>query len=152
MPYTAKAEKSLPKSCIQVELVIQGVDLSKFTEEKQEQLLAFIASLSNTDRVQLNIASMAAGSVHVFVDMPSSAAYLLMSLALNGDTRFASLGIVSLRMSGAAHFIYTANGALIVGTVRRVNPTVLRFVVIISFIVIALAAAWICSPSTRAAC
>src|SRR5688500_8535561 len=51
----------------QAELVIQGVDLSAFTADKQAQLLDFISKLTSADRSQLQIANLTAGSVHVFV-------------------------------------------------------------------------------------
>lgn len=95
----------------QVELVIQGIDLSAFTAEKQEQLLAFVASLADTDTSQLRIANMTAGSVHVFMDMPASAAFQLKALALNGNPRFAQQNIVALRINGNKLYVHTANGA-----------------------------------------
>jgi hypothetical protein len=94
----------------QVELVIQGIDISAFGPEKQEQLLAFIASLANTDRSQVKLESMAAGSVHVFVNVPASAAYQLKTLALNRDPRFKEMGITSLRLDGDKKFINVSLG------------------------------------------
>jgi hypothetical protein len=89
----------------QTELVIQGVDLSAFDAEKQEQLLAFISSLTNADRSQLKIENMTAGSVHIFVDMPAEAAFELKTLALNRDKRLKKFGIASLRLNGDNNFI-----------------------------------------------
>lgn len=65
----------------QVELVIQGIELKDLTPEKQEQLLNFLAQLSNSDRSQLKLANLALGSVHTFVDMPAKSAYELKTLA-----------------------------------------------------------------------
>lgn len=96
----------------QAELVIQGVSLSAFTAEKQEQLLAFLSTLTGADPSQLRIANMAAGSLHIFVDMPASAAFQLKTLALNNDPRFKQQGIVSLRLAGSALFIHTAQGKI----------------------------------------
>jgi hypothetical protein len=109
-PYLKK--KTDKESQKQTELVIQGIDLSAFDAEKQQQLLAFVASLANTDTAQLSIANMTAGSMHVFMDMPAAAAYQLKALALNADPRFKQLGIVSLRITGNTLFVHTANGAL----------------------------------------
>ncbi|HRJ74737.1 MAG TPA: toll/interleukin-1 receptor domain-containing protein, partial [Anaerolineales bacterium] len=72
----------------QAELVIQGIDISAFTAEKQAELLAFISNLTNTDSSQLKIANVTAGSVHVFVDMPADTAFQLKTFALNRDSRF----------------------------------------------------------------
>ena len=96
----------------QAELVIQGVDLSAFDAEKQEQLLAFIANLADTDRSQLKVENMTAGSVHVFVRLPTAAAYELKTLALNRDARFKELGIASLRLDGDAKFVNISSGKL----------------------------------------
>jgi hypothetical protein len=100
-----KIEPVEEPSTRQTELVIQGVDLSAFDAEKQEQLLAFISSLTNADRSQLKIENMTAGSVHVFVDMPSEAAFELKTLALNRDKRLKKFGIASLRLNGDNKFI-----------------------------------------------
>jgi hypothetical protein len=97
----------------QTELVIQGVDFSAFTTEKQEQLLAFISSLANTDPSQLKIANMTAGSVHIFMDMPADTAFQLKTLALNSDPRFRELGIVSLRLNGDNQYVNIATGLLV---------------------------------------
>jgi len=106
-PHQKKTKKTDKK---QTELVIQGVDLSAFDAEKQEQLLAFISNLADTDTSQLKIANMTAGSVHVFVDMPASVAYQLKTMALNRDNSFGVLGIASLRLSGDSNFIYISLG------------------------------------------
>ena len=96
----------------QAELVIQGIDLGAFSPEKKEQLLDFISKLTSADRSQLQIANLAAGSVHVFVDMPAMAAFELKTLALNRDSRFKQLGIASLRLNGDAKFVNTSLGSL----------------------------------------
>ena len=97
----------------QTELVIQGIDISAFTAEKQQQLLAFISNLANTDPSQLKIANMTAGSVHVFVDMPASAtAFQLKTMALNRDKRFKEVGVTSLKLAGDAYYINIALGIL----------------------------------------
>jgi hypothetical protein len=96
----------------QTELVIQGIDLSAFSAEKQQQLLAFISNLSNTNPSQLKIANMTAGSVHVFMDMPAKSAYKLKTLALNRDRRFKKFGITSLRLAGDSKFINISLGIL----------------------------------------
>lgn len=96
----------------QVELVIQGIGLKDLTTEKQEQLLDFLAQLSNSDRSQLEIANLASGSVHVFVDMPARSAYELKTLALNRDKRFKQFDIVSLRLDGNTRYVNTSLGIL----------------------------------------
>lgn len=96
----------------QAELVIQGIDLKAFGADKQEQLLKFIAQLTNASQNQLSIASMATGSVHVFIDMPAGLAYQLKTLALNRDSRFKQLQIVSLRLAGNKKFVNISLGVL----------------------------------------
>ncbi len=81
---TAAAEQTVR----QVELVIQGIDLSAFGPEKQEQLLAFISNLTNADRSQIKIENVAAGSVHVFMNVPAGTAYQLKTLALNRNGHY----------------------------------------------------------------
>src|SRR5688572_6493716 len=96
----------------QTELVIQGIDISAFTAEKQAELLAFISNLTNSDSSQLKIANITTGSVHVFVDMPADTAFDLKVFALNRDNRFTQLGITSLRLIGDKNFINISLGIL----------------------------------------
>jgi hypothetical protein len=96
----------------QTELVIQGIDVSAFTAEKQAELLAFISNLANVDQSQLRVATIMSGSVHVFVDMPSRAAYQLKTLALNRDRRFGQIGITSLKLDGDLKYVNIALGQL----------------------------------------
>src|SRR5688572_10788740 len=96
----------------QTELVIQGIDISAFTAEKQAELLAFISNLTNSDSSQLKIANITTGSVHVFVNMPSDTAFDLKVSALNRDNRFTQLGITSLRLIGDKNFINISLGIL----------------------------------------
>ncbi|HEX6035942.1 MAG TPA: TIR domain-containing protein, partial [Anaerolineales bacterium] len=95
-----------------VEMVIQGIDLKAFSADKQAQLLDFLAQLTSADRSQLQIANLTAGSVHVFVDMPTQAAYELKTLALNRDPRLKELGIASLRLDGDTKFVNVSLGKL----------------------------------------
>ena len=110
--HLAKFEPVAEPDTRQAELVIQGVDLSAFTAEKQQQLLDFISKLTSADRSQLQIATLTTGSVHVFVDMPARAAFALKTRALNRDERFKRMGIVSLRLDGDAKYVNTTSGAL----------------------------------------
>jgi len=95
----------------QVELVIDGIDLASFGEDKQAQLLAFVAQLTNTDTSKLKLTGLAAGSVHAHVDMPAEAAFLLKTMALNRDLRFRQVGIHALKVAGDTNFINVASGA-----------------------------------------
>jgi hypothetical protein len=95
----------------QVELVIDGIDLASFGEDKQAQLLAFVAELTNTDTSKLTIASLAAGSVHAHLDMPAEKAFLLKTMALNRDLRFRQVGIRALKLADDTNFINVALGA-----------------------------------------
>jgi hypothetical protein len=107
-----KLQPVIEEATRQVELVIQGISLKDLTAEKQEQLLDFLAQLSDSDRSQLGIADLAVGSVHAFVDMPALSAYTLKTLALNRDRRFRQFGIVSLRLVGDKRFVNTSLGIL----------------------------------------
>ena len=104
----------------QTELVIQGVDISAFSPEKQQQLLEFISKISDTDISKLKIEKVETGSLHVFVQMPSKTAYQLKTMALNRDSRFKPLGIVSLRLDGNKKFINTSLGILT--TTATISP------------------------------
>jgi len=110
--HLAKFEPVETPQSRQAELVIQGVDLSAFSADKQQQLLDFISQLTSADRSQLQIANLSAGSVHMFVDMPATAAYELKTLALNRDPRFKQLGIASLRLNGDTKYVNTSLGNL----------------------------------------
>jgi len=96
----------------QAELVIQGVDLRSFDSKKQEQLLGFVSTLVNTPTSQLHLANMTSGSLHVYVDMPATAAFDLKTLALNRDKRLRKFGIKSLRLAGDRKYVNIALGIL----------------------------------------
>ena len=51
-------KKTKPNENKQAELVIQGIDVSAFTTEKQAELLAFISKLTDTNTSQLKICSI----------------------------------------------------------------------------------------------
>jgi len=104
---------AVDKTSRQVELVIDGIDLASFGEDKQAQLLAFIAQLANADPSKLKIASMTAGSVHAHVDLPAKTAFVLKTMALNRDKRFRQFGISALKLADDGFFINTASGAFI---------------------------------------
>jgi hypothetical protein len=110
--HLAKFEPVPEPETRQAEIVIQGIDLSAFTAEKQQQLLDFISKLTSADRSQLQIANLVAGSVHVFVDMPAGAAFQLKTRALNRDERFKQMDIVSLKLDGDTKYVNTSTGAL----------------------------------------
>lgn len=96
----------------QTELVIKGIDLASFGEDKKAELLDFLAKLCSTDQSNLTIAGTAAGSVHVFVNMPSASAFKLKTLALNREKRLKGFGIASLRITGDSKFVNVALGVL----------------------------------------
>jgi hypothetical protein len=103
-----------------VELVIQGINLKDLTPEIQAQLLDKLAQLTGADRSQMQVTKLAAGSVHMFVDMPSDPAYELLTLALNMDPRLKQMGIVSLRLDGDKTYVNVATGKL--GALATVSP------------------------------
>jgi hypothetical protein len=93
------------KSNNQAELVIEGVDLQSFDKAKQDQLLEFIAQLSNTDTSKLKIANLTAGSIHAFVDMPANCAFQLKTMALNRDERFKQMNITAIKLAGDSKYV-----------------------------------------------
>jgi len=103
--------KAASKTSRQVELVIEGVDLASFGEDKQAQLLAFVAQLANTDTSKLKLANLTAGSIHAYIEMPTGAAFALKTMALNRDKRFRQIGISALKLVDDAYFINIASGA-----------------------------------------
>lgn len=109
---TKLAPQPQPAPVRQMELVIQGIDLASFGEGKKAELIEFIAKLANTNKSNLAIAGLAAGSVHVFIDMPADTAYKLQTLALNREKRFKQLGITSLRLQGHSKFVNIGLGIL----------------------------------------
>lgn len=96
----------------QTELVIQGVDPAAFGPEMQAQLIDFISNLVKTPPSQLHIASVAVGSLHLFIDMPAQAAFELKTLALNRDRRFKQFGIKALKLVGDKKYVNIALGIL----------------------------------------
>jgi TIR domain. len=96
----------------QAELVIQGVDASTFGPEKQEQLIDFVAGLTEIPESQLQITKLMAGSVHVFIEMPAPVAFELKTLALNRDQHFRKLRIKSLRLVGDRKYVNISLGIL----------------------------------------
>ncbi|HSJ90258.1 MAG TPA: TIR domain-containing protein [Anaerolineales bacterium] len=99
----------LPASSRQVEFVFNGLDLVKLSQEErqqlQEKLLDVIANSTNTPRTTLNVVTMTAGSVHIFVDMPTRTAYQVKTAALNKDPELIRAGIDALRLAGDRNFV-----------------------------------------------
>ncbi len=116
------SKKQPPPQVKTAELVIQGVNLASFDEQKQKQLLDFIASLTQTGAAQLRLQNLAAGSVHAFVQMPARAAYQLKTLALNQDARFKQMGISLLRLEGGKNFIEIASGNFLPAKPAKPKP------------------------------
>jgi hypothetical protein len=97
---------------LEVEMVIQGMDVASFNKAKQEELLDFLSKLVSTDRSQLQIVNITAGSVHVFVETPPPTAFTLKTMALNHDKRFQEKKITALRLKGNRKFIQISAGIL----------------------------------------
>ena len=101
-----------PEPIRQTELVIEGIDLDTFGEDKRAQLIDYLAKLCNKDQNSFRIVSMARGSVHVFVDMPAESAFKLKTMALNREKRLKLFGITALRITGDRKFVNIALGVL----------------------------------------
>jgi hypothetical protein len=110
--YLAALTTAGETSVRQAELVIQGVDPSRFGPEKQEQLIDFVAGLTHTPESQLQITKLTVGSLHVFVEMPAPAAFELKTRALNRDQQFKKLHIKSLRLVGNRKYVNISLGIL----------------------------------------
>lgn len=95
-----------------VELVLQEGARAEFGAKKREETLGLISALTETPQSQLGIANLAAGGVHVFVDMPAVAAFELKTRALNRDRRLQQFGIKSLRVVGDKQYVNISLGAL----------------------------------------
>jgi len=96
----------------QAELVFQEGVHAEFGAKKQEQTLGLISALTATPQSQLDIANLGAGGVHVFVDMPTAAAFELKTRALNRDGRLKQFGVKSLRLVGDKQYVNTSLGIL----------------------------------------
>lgn len=94
----------------QAELVIEGIDLKSFGQDKQAQLLAFVAQLTDTEPGKIKLAGLSAGSVHAFFEMPAASAFALKTLALNRDPRLRQVGITALKLTGDVFFVDTLLG------------------------------------------
>jgi len=110
--YLKKLKPAAQTAARQVELVIQGVDVSAFGPDKQQQMLDFISKLAETDKSKVKIEKITEGSVHIFMKMPTAAAYLLKTLALNRDARLKQFGITALKLAGNRKYVNVASGQL----------------------------------------
>jgi len=96
----------------QVELVFQEDARAEFGAKKRAETLGLISALTETPHSQLDIATLEAGGIHVFVDMPAAAAFALKTRALNRDRRLKQFGIKSLRLVGDKQYVNTSLGIL----------------------------------------
>jgi hypothetical protein len=84
----------------EVEIIIKGKSLANFDDDFQAKLLAFLTENTGADPDELIITRMEAGSLHVFVKMPTNAGYELKALALNDSIDLQAMGITGLRFVG----------------------------------------------------
>lgn len=96
----------------QVEVVISGKTVENFGPLEKESLLDTVARIAETARAQLSLARVTAGSVHAFIDMPSHAAYVLKTAALNKDHGLLHAGIDALRLNGEENFVLVRSGEI----------------------------------------
>lgn len=95
-----------------VEIVIKGLNPAKFGPQKQEELLRFIAEITDSQRSELKLTALKSGSVHAFISMPEDAAYRLKTAALNRDSRLINFGIDALRLSSDRNFVFLKTGQI----------------------------------------
>jgi hypothetical protein len=98
------ANVSIPETR-QAEVVISEGNVSKFGIVEKESILNTIANITETARANLNITKVFAGSVHVVIDMPTHAAYVLKTAALNRDNRLVKYGIGAVRLNGEENYV-----------------------------------------------
>jgi hypothetical protein len=96
----------------EVEIVIKGIDASKFGPEEQQRLLNTIAEITGTPSTDIKLTALRAGSVHAFVNMPADAAYRLKTAALNREARLINYGIDGLRLTGDRYFVFLKTGRI----------------------------------------
>ncbi len=101
-----------PATTKEVEIVIAGIDVSKFGPEKQEQLRNFLAQLLDAQQDDLQIIDIRSGSVHAFIRMPAKAAYRLKTAALNRRTDLIKFGIRALRFTTDRQFVFLKSGRI----------------------------------------
>lgn len=103
-----------PAATRQVEFVFDGLDLLKLSQEErqqlQEKLLDVVANSTNSSRTDLHVVTLTAGSVHIFVDMPTRTAYQVKTAALNKDPELIRAGIDALRLAGDRNFVPLRTG------------------------------------------
>lgn len=87
----------------QVELLIKGIDPSVFGATKQNQLLDFIAELTQTARSEFQNVNLTPN--HASVGMPARAAFELKTSALNQDNRLQQFGIKRLKLEGDKKYV-----------------------------------------------
>ena len=101
-----------PPSQLEVEIVIKGEALANFDDKLRDKLLAFLSEATGASIDELIISRVEAGSVHVFVQMPSDSGYALKAMALNDDSRLQDAGITGLRFVGDKKIIPISQGPL----------------------------------------
>ena len=110
----------------QVEVVIGKGDVSKVGAAEKESLLNTIANIAETTRASLNITKVFAGSVHVVIEMPTHAAYVLKTAALNRDNRLLKHGIDAIRLNGEENFVLTTSGEIGLLQAHKQNPPIFK--------------------------
>lgn len=96
----------------QVEVVIGEGNVERFGSAEKERLLDAVAKIAETARTKLNLASVTAGSVHAFIDMPARSAYVLKTAALNQDKRLLKHGIDAIRLNGEENYVLVGSGEI----------------------------------------
>jgi hypothetical protein len=93
---------------LQAELMLPKASLSEFYHQKQQQLINFLAQVTNVSPSAVRIAGAVSGSLQVTVVLPAPAAYELKAQALNRNPAFGTFGISALRLVGDKQFIQIA--------------------------------------------
>ena len=89
----------------EVELYFKDRTPESFAESDRSKLLQSLAGIAGGNTENFAVASVAAGSLHVFVTMPQAASYELQALALNADPRLKAIGIDATRFRTGGRFI-----------------------------------------------
>ncbi len=103
----------VPAARREVEMAVRGFTLSTFNQAKQSDLLDFISQIAHANKSEMQIVNLESGNgLHVFMDVPASAAFTLKTMALNQDKRLREKNITALRLKGNRRFIKISAGLL----------------------------------------
>jgi len=109
-----------------VEAVLGNEKLPQFNSGKEKKLVQTISNVSETPPDTIEITKLKDGSVHAFIRMPTHAAYVLKTAALNRDKRLLKHGIDALRLNGEENYIHVATGEISPLDLPKPKPPIIK--------------------------